>query len=85
MGKHKSRPFQCGACHRRFATLDGTRDHVRQNHAKRGADIYERIESIRPPEDDSSLAEDLIDLQMRAACGEDLSEGERVLLESFEA
>jgi len=79
----KDKPFMCGACHKRFATEIGARDHAR-HHKRAKVSIYQRIgDPVQTADDEPSMAETVIAIQLKQSMGTPLEEWEASLVEGM--
>lgn len=69
----------CPACGKGFADQNSLWQHARAKHGRKYARQF-----APPRDDDPSMAETLIDIQMKRALGEPLTDGEEIIAEMFD-
>ncbi|MBS7703284.1 hypothetical protein [Chelatococcus asaccharovorans] len=63
----KDRRFMCGACHKRFTTIQAVKQHA-ATHKRALIEIFERV-GRAPADDEPSIASRVIDAELDRAMG----------------
>lgn len=66
------KPFMCGACHKRFTTIGGARDHAEKRHRSAGAMIFQAVQRVagQGRDDEPSMADLAVEATIARLSGE---------------